>query len=748
MQNKNLTNNNNDMNSQIQDLILKYNLQWELVGWYKDSAGKKEICRTSKETKTKDPNEIIKKFKWLADKSNSQFNIAYYIDIHNTPLAIIDIDEDADIEIINKKMPFTKNTMYLKGNTKGFHIIIQSDDFINCKKSIDCLKHFEGDIITDHIMENITKEIFNEEIINVSKDDILTIAKFKFEKSKSNNSNVEISNEIKEFVYATFEGDELELEEIVMNIPIKYAENYLEWIKIISILKKYNFYDLAKTFSKKSKQFVEERFNNDYKNSTSFTDYHIGTLYHFSKDNKINYEKIINKYKKIKLELEKKNKIENAELEYSKIEEDFNKNHFKIVNKNLFIKEEKNDKLITFTPKSFKDAYLDKTYEGIDRYGEIENKVFIDKYMKANPNIRKYTDMDIYPDNSKCPISNYNLWRKFEVEKITEYDEDLIGLEFILNHIKILCNHQMEVYEYILDFLAHMFQIPQEKAGIFVLFISKQGTGKGLLFELLSNMLGHDKVLETPVPERDVWGSHNSAMMNSYLVNLEELRFLATKGSEGSFKSYVTQPKMLINPKGKDQITITSYHRFIGSMNPEDSDIPMKTVEGDRRNLLIRSSDETKGNVPYFNELIKLINSKNLQKTFHIYLMNRPGADLFKSKKIPITEYQEDIKEVFECIILKFIKDCILNKSLTNKSYRSIELYKLFSDYKIQEGINYDISHTSFSLKIKNKKLNGLKKDRKTDGIYYDIDIDILKEELNINDSSNNQQCLFDTDSD
>ena len=50
MKNKNLTNNNNDMNSQIQDLILKYNLQWELVGWYKDSAGKKEICRSSKET--------------------------------------------------------------------------------------------------------------------------------------------------------------------------------------------------------------------------------------------------------------------------------------------------------------------------------------------------------------------------------------------------------------------------------------------------------------------------------------------------------------------------------------------------------------------------------------------------------------------------------------------------------------------------------------------------------------------------
>tara|TARA_B100001939_G_scaffold142023_1_gene122876 strand:+ start:2346 stop:4607 length:2262 start_codon:yes stop_codon:yes gene_type:complete len=742
---------NKNMTPQILNLIKKYNLNWEYIGWYRNLEGKKELCRPAKDKKTQNRDEIIKKFKWIADKENAEFNVAYLIDIKDTPLANIDIDEDVDIETVNKKISFTSKTLGTKGNTKGFHFIVECDDFINCKKSIDCLKHFEGDIITDTIMETENKEFFNNEIVKVSKEDILKIAKFKFEKSKiNNNSNsYENENEIKEFTYATFEGNEEELEEIVMNIPVKYADNYLEWIKVISILKKYNFYDLAQRFSKKSKSYVEERFNNDY-NNASFKDYDIGTIYHYSKDNKTNYEKIINKYKKLKLEEEKKNKIEHAELEYSKIEENFNKNHFKIINKNIFIKVDENDKLITFTPKNFKEAYYDMTYEGINKNGEIENKAFIEKYMKANPNMRKYIDIDTYPDKSKCPSNHYNLWRDFDVEKITEYEEDTKGLEFILNHIKILCNNDTLVYEYVLDYFAHMFQRPHEKPGKFILFVSLQGTGKSLLFQLLTNMLGEEKVLETPIPERDVWGNHNSRMMNSYLVNIEELKFLSSKGSEGIFKNYITGNTMIINPKGKDQINITSYHRFIGSMNPEDSDIPIKSVEGDRRNLLIRCSDEKKGDIAYFNELLKYVNSKNLQKTFYKYLMNRPNIDIFVSQKIPITSYQETIQEAFEPVIDSFIKDSILDETIKSGLYKAITLYDIFKEFKTSRGINFEISATSFGTKLKLKNLKGIIKVRRKDGNYYDIDTEILKEELKLNNVEqldNNSFCM-DSDSD
>ena len=727
----------NNMEISLLEFIEKYNLDYELVGWYINLEGKKEICRPKKEEKTKSTDEIIKKFKWIADKINSKFNISYFINIKNTPFANIDIDEDIDIETIHKKYPFSKNTLRLNGNTKGFHIIIQNEDFINCKKQIDCLKHFEGDIITDTLMETIDKPIYNSEIVKVSNEDIKKIANFKFEKSKSDKTVIknEINEitEIKNNETAIFHGNYDQLEEIVYNIPTRYSDNYLDWIKIISILKKYNFYDLAKSFSQKSKGFIEEKFENDYKNSTSFTEYNIGTIYHYSKNNKTQYEKIINKYLKLDKEKNIQEKLKQAQKDYELLEEEFNKTHFKVIKKSLYFEEdfEEND-IKLYTEHNLKTSYSHLNYEELDKEQNIVKCSFINKYVSHKGNPRIYTDINVYPDSSKCPANHYNSWKKFDVELISNdnFTEDKNGLDFILNHINILCNHQKDVYEFVLDFFAHMFQIPSEKPGKFILFISKQGTGKGLLIELLNNMLGNDKVLDTTKPEKNVWGDFNSAMLNTYLVNFEELKFLSTKGSEGSFKNYITQKKMNINQKGKDEFEIRSYHRFIGSCNPEDSDIPIKTVDGDRRTLIIRCSDENKDKTEYFDELLKLVASKNLQKTFYNYLMDRKNIDTFVSRKIPKTQYQEDLKEACEDYTLQFIKE-YANEINEYDDYkiRGKNLFKKFQEFITEYNFKVDISNTRFGLKLNNLGLKSIIRKKYNKGIAYEINgIELCKE--------------------
>ena len=117
-----------NMNSTLLEFIEKYDLDYELVGWYRNTEGKKEVCRPASDKKTKSVSEIIRKFKWLADNVNSEFYVAYLINIKNTPIANIDIDEDIDLETIYKKYTFSKNTLILEGNTKGFHILVQNED--------------------------------------------------------------------------------------------------------------------------------------------------------------------------------------------------------------------------------------------------------------------------------------------------------------------------------------------------------------------------------------------------------------------------------------------------------------------------------------------------------------------------------------------------------------------------------------------------------------------------------------------
>jgi len=128
-------------------------------------------------------------------------------------------------------------------------------------------------------------------------------------------------------------------------------------------------------------------------------------------------------------------------------------------------------------------------------------------------------------------------------------------LKLILNHIKILCNHDDNVYDYFIKWIAQMIQYPHIKT-IMPTFISAQGSGKGTLFKLFEKMLGNEKVFETTDPGRDVWGDFNGMMCDCFLVNLNELSKKDTIESEGKIKGLITDHTLAINQKGIPQYKI------------------------------------------------------------------------------------------------------------------------------------------------------------------------------------------------
>ena len=266
---------------------------------------------------------------------------------------------------------------------------------------------------------------------------------------------------------------------------------------------------------------------------------------------------------------------------------EFEKTHAKIINISSFIKET-DDKVIIFNKKQ-----LTNSYEHIQcGFNDGIPVRFIDKWTSFNDNIRRYDNIEVYPNPSKCPNNIYNLWRPFAMELIKEpfvvNDEYQKPVEFVLNHIKILCDNQNEVYEYFIKWIAQMIQFPDVKS-ICPTLISKEGAGKGSLMFLLQQMLGKNKVFETTDPSREVWGTFNRMMSDCYLVNLNELSKKDTIESMGKIKGLLTDASLTINNKGVNQYKINSYHRFIITTNNEE---PIETKDGDRRNLIIRSSDE------------------------------------------------------------------------------------------------------------------------------------------------------------
>jgi sporulation protein YlmC with PRC-barrel domain len=249
---------------------------------------------------------------------------------------------------------------------------------------------------------------------------------------------------------------------------------------------------------------------------------------------------------------------------------------------------------------------------------------FINKWIGHTHNIRRKDDVDIYPNSADCPDNIFNLWRPFAMELLTEpYTHKQRELEFILHHIKILCNHDETVYVYFIKWIAQMIQYPHIKT-IMPTFISGEGAGKGTLFKLFEKMLGYEKVFETTNPSRDVWGDFNGMMCNCFLVNLNELSKKDTIEAEGKIKGLITDNTLAINQKGIPQYKIKSYHRFITTTNKEE---PLNSTNGDRRNLIIRSSDEKKGDYIYFENMHKCLEDIDVIRTCYDYFKSIEGMD-------------------------------------------------------------------------------------------------------------------------
>ncbi|CAN0389370.1 unnamed protein product, partial [Ectocarpus fasciculatus] len=294
--------------------------------------------------------------------------------------------------------------------------------------------------------------------------------------------------------------------------------------------------------------------------------------------------------------------------------EEFEKTHCKISNLSLFMKESNDGRFIPMSRANFKCSYEDMTYKVL-KDNTITEHNFITRWLTSNPTMRRYEDVGVYPNAALCPKDHLNIWVPFAFHDMGTGVSKPEGVEVILNHIKILCGRDEAVYEYFIKWMAQMIQYPEVKT-ICPVLISKQGAGKGTLIRLMEQMLGQRKVMSSSNPARDIWGTFNNQMAGSFLVNIDELS--KHEVEDGRFKSLVSEPTIDINSKGSNMYTIQSYHRFIITTNNED---PIPTSADDRRNFIIRSSDELIGNKEYFTKIYELISDPDVVRSFADYLM-------------------------------------------------------------------------------------------------------------------------------
>ena len=415
---------------------------------------------------------------------------------------------------------------------------------------------------------------------------------------------------------------------------------------------------------------------------------------------------------------------------------DFEKTHAKIINKAVFVKEDDNE-IIIHSKNQIHTAY-EHVQCGFSNGGLPV--LFIDKWLKFNDKIRKYDDMQIYPNSKLCPKNIFNMWIPFKCELYKHsYEQRKEELEFILNHIKVLCNYEEEVYDYFIKWIAQMIQFPEIKS-IVPTLISKQGAGKGTFLKLMTLMLGDKKVLETRDPNRDVWGNFNGIMTNAFLVNLNELCKKDTVDAEGRIKGLITDPTLTINNKGVNQFNIHSYHRFIITTNKED---PIKTSDDDRRNLIIRCSDDKIGDNEYFDKINKYLDNEEVIRTCYDYFKSVEISKDGVLPRIPKTEYQNNLKELSRTPIELWLEDFTLQHINEEKvELLGKDIFILFESWKKENNVAYDTTPLKLGISLSNLQTKGgIIKGRHTKhGETKFFNIPILKTHFKI-------QCLVDVES-
>lgn len=162
----------------------------------------------------------------------------------------------------------------------------------------------------------------------------------------------------------------------------------------------------------------------------------------------------------------------------------------------------------------------------------------------------------------------------------------------------VICDSSLADYDYLVSFLAHALQRPEEKPGVMPVLIGSQGTGKGTLLRLLSIIWGKTSLQVSDVDK--VIGRFNAAIERNFMILMDEALFKGDNRAIERLKSMITEPVIGIEQKMQPSRTISSVHRFIAVTNHEKF---ARVDRDDRRFIVFRVSDRRKGDDVYFKKL-------------------------------------------------------------------------------------------------------------------------------------------------
>ena len=259
------------------------------------------------------------------------------------------------------------------------------------------------------------------------------------------------------------------------------------------------------------------------------------------------------------------------EVAYLELKSKFELNCFRLENPFNYVYIDGDDNIQLFNNEKLKN-WASKDYKIVisDPENEKNNKYFIDVWM-TDPNQKTFNK--IVFDPSMKSINNYNYFTGF---KYSEGEIAPVDNKF-LNLLKRVCN-DTKIYDYFVDWIAHIIQQPYKKTNIAVVMYSDvKGVGKNCIVDGISKLLkGYSAHVETI---DDITKNFNSHLVNKLFIYGDEIK-ASSKCISDKLKQVITRPTQNMERKGKDAFEIEDFTNWLFTTNNRDA---FKVEQGDRR---------------------------------------------------------------------------------------------------------------------------------------------------------------------
>jgi Family of unknown function (DUF5906) len=263
---------------------------------------------------------------------------------------------------------------------------------------------------------------------------------------------------------------------------------------------------------------------------------------------------------------------------------------------------------------------------------------------------RTYQDVIFAPGDKRQEIGDrLNLWHGWGVQaKKGEWD-------LIENHVrKVLAKGNRRFAEYVFNWVARMLQHPTEPGQTAIAFYSeKEGTGKSTFGRILTKIWGLNSrhISDT----KHLVGHFNAHLQNCGFLFADEALWPGDKSAEGALKRLITEPTLIIEPKGVDPYEIANCVHLMLASNKEWI-VPASIYA--RRFAVNEVSDKYVGDRDYWEALRHQINNGGTEAFFNAMLerdisdfdvFDIPQTKALTAQKIhslePLDDWWQDLLE-------------------------------------------------------------------------------------------------------